>query len=374
MVKSNSLTRLLSDGENHTTEAQSLTDLEWEEVFAVAQRANLFLLLAYQISQAGWALPESLQQIIKERTRQATLHALQKRAELTAVLENLNRAAITPILFKGAVLAHTVYPSYTHRPMGDIDLWVPSEQMVHARTILEALGYRYAEKPHRSHALQSLGDGELQLRGQTALQGLVELHYGVFAGEWMRIATQIDREAVFGRLVPDTVCDQPVLHLAAEDAVVQLALHVGITHQMTVNSLRSLVDLEFLARRGVDWKTVAERCREWRVYTAVSFVIHLWNQILASEQSIQAATALPFHRNRLLRFFVGPADLIEGHELNRSRWRLLYQLCLIDRGRDAMRLLLHTLWPDRSWLQARYGDTRPQIRLLHWKQVFSGKV
>lgn len=302
------------------------------------------------------------------------MDALQKRAELARILAELNDAGIPPILFNGAVLAHTVYPIYTHRPMGDIDLWISRQHMPQAQSVLKSIGYVYKEKEHRSHAMQSLGDGELQMRGQTPLLGLVELHYGVFAGEWLRIVTRVDRSAVYNRLISCTIVDQPAYHLSPEDAFIQIALHIAINHQMTVNGLRSLVDLEFLAQSGMDWEIVFRRCQEWRVYTAVSFVIDFWNRLFATAQSAQAARLLPFRRYSLLSLFVKPIDMVECHSLSSSRWRLLYQLSLVDRVQDAWRLIIHTIWPDQAWLQARYNTTGLRTRFQHFQQIASGKI
>ncbi|MBX3053011.1 MAG: nucleotidyltransferase family protein [Caldilineaceae bacterium] len=365
---------LLVEPNKVASQARLFTHEDWSRVLQIVRRTHLVALLHYGIAQVGIELPLEFQESMRDLLRLATFDALQKRAELARILAELNDTNLPPILFKGAVLAHTVYPSYTHRPMGDIDLWVPHAQMAQAQSVLESLGYRYKEKVHRSHAMQSLGDGELQMRGQTALQGLVELHYGVFAGEWLRIAANVDRQAVYDRLVATEIDGQSVLHLAPEDAFIQIALHVSINHQMTVNGLRSLVDLEFLSRQGMDWETVGQRCWDWRLYTAVSFVIDLWDQLIASEQSSQAAAALPFRRPRLLRLFVEAQDLLEGHSLSQNRWRLLYQLALVDQGRSILRLIAHTLWPDRAWLKARYADTNRWTRLQHFRQVVSGKV
>jgi hypothetical protein len=366
--------RLLVNDSTPEIQDGRLAHADWERILQLSRRGNLSALLYYQVKGTGVEIPADCQETLHARVRRATATSLRQRAELADVLTALNTSGIVPILFKGAILAHTVYPSYTHRSMGDIDLWVLRGEMEQAKVALESLGYRYSEKKHRSHAMQALGDGELQMRGQTSLLGLVELHYGVFAGEWLRIVTGIDRAAVYNRLVAHTILEHPVLGLAAEDAFIQIALHVCINHQMTINGLRSLVDLEFLARQGLDWQTIAQRCQEWRVYTAVSFVIHLWHQLFASEQSLHAAAALPFRRHRLLKLFVGPQDLVEGHDLAQNRWRLLYQLLLVDRGRDALKLIAHTLWPDQAWLKARYSDTHAWTRLQHFRQVVSGKV
>ena len=365
---------LLVDPDKVASLVRLFANEDWERVLQIAQRTHLVALLHYRIKQIGIELPLEFQECMRDLLRLATMDALQKRAELARILADLNNSGIPPILFKGAVLAHTVYPSYTHRPMGDIDLWISRQHMPQAQSVLKSIGYVYKEKEHRSHAMQSLGDGELQMRGQTPLLGLVELHYGVFAGEWLRIVTRVDRSAVYHRLISCTIVDQPAYHLSPEDAFIQIALHIAINHQMSVNGLRRLVDLEFLAQRGIDWQIVSQRSQEWRVYTAVSFVIDFWNCLFVTEQSTQAAATMPFRRAAFLNMFVTPTDIVEGHNLSNSRWRLLYQLALVDRGRDALKLIAHTVWPDRAWLDARYSAADLQTRFQHFRQIASGKL
>ena len=49
--------------------------------------------------------------------------------ELADALDVLGAVGITPVLFKGAVLAYTAYPDPACRPMGDLDLWIDLEAM-----------------------------------------------------------------------------------------------------------------------------------------------------------------------------------------------------------------------------------------------------
>ena len=55
--------------------------------------------------------------------------ALAWEQELERILIALAAVEITPILFKGAVLAYTAYPSPACRPMGDLDLWLTAKEM-----------------------------------------------------------------------------------------------------------------------------------------------------------------------------------------------------------------------------------------------------
>ena len=54
--------------------------------------------------------------------------------------------------------------------------------------------------------------------GRTPGSGLVELHWGVFAGEWLHRAAAVDDGGIRGRAVSVTIAGRPALMLAPEDA------------------------------------------------------------------------------------------------------------------------------------------------------------
>ena len=48
--------------------------------------------------------------------------------------------------------------------------------------------------------------------------------------------------------------------LAPEDAIIQLAAHLAVSHQMAAPGLRGLLDVALLARsQPIGWQAVAER-------------------------------------------------------------------------------------------------------------------
>ena len=61
--------------------------------------------------------------------------------ELITVLQALAAHGVVPVLFKGAVLAHTVYPNYVCRPMSDLDLWLSDAEIEVAVHALTQIGY-----------------------------------------------------------------------------------------------------------------------------------------------------------------------------------------------------------------------------------------
>ena len=114
------------------------------------------------------------------------------------MLDVLVAAGVTPVLFKGAVLAYTAYPDPACRPMGDLDLWIDLDAMPRAQAALESLGYVQRLKVERPLALQAQREGEIQLVGRAPGSGLVELHWGVFAGEWLHRAAAVDDGGIRG--------------------------------------------------------------------------------------------------------------------------------------------------------------------------------
>ena len=93
---------------------------------------------------------------------------------------------------------------------------------------LQTAGYRRHVKDTRPVELQADREGEIQRAGAQPGQGLVELHYGVFAGEWLHRTAAVDSAGVAGRAEPVTVAGRRAATLPPEDAVIQLAVHLAV--------------------------------------------------------------------------------------------------------------------------------------------------
>ena len=66
--------------------------------------------------------------------------------------------------------------------------------------------------------------------------------------------------------------------------------------------------------------------------------------------------------------------MLAGRDLTHGPLRFVYQLLLVDRTRDAVRLLGRALWPEREWLALRYGTVTPSIRWRHLFAALRGQV
>jgi hypothetical protein len=222
-----------------------------------------------------------------------------------------------------------------------------------------------------------LDDNELPMMGSHSGSGLVELHWGVFPGGWLRYTTRINGQVLWKRAVPITLAGQQALMLAPEDQLLQLAVHAAINHNLSLPWLRSLMDIALLARHySLDWKAVVQRARAWRVATAVWVMLHLVVDLAGLDEAQEVVRQLQPStlRRRMLQRFVNADNQVAMRDLSVSRWRFVLLLLLVDRRRDAIRLIFRTLWPEREWLQARYGRAGVRVRVKHLLNALRGRI
>jgi hypothetical protein len=241
--------------------------------------------------------------------------------------------------------------------------------------LLAPIGYQQKDKALRPPALQAARDGEIQFRQQGAEPQLIELHWGIFAGEWLYRVSRVDRMGIRQRLQKTEICSYPVYLLAPEDALIHLAIHLAINHQMNLHTLRSLIDIGLLAQQGIDWAVVAQRARDWHLYHAVAFVLAVWHEIFHLPESQKAVQRMPISswRRAMLQRFVDREDILARPTLSSTPQRFLYLLSIVDHPGDAFRLGGRAVWPEDEWLAARYGRSGWQTRFTHLQSLLQGK-
>ena len=277
------------------------------------------------------------------------------------------RGNLPLVLLKGIALGESVYGGVMYRPMSDLDLWVPASYLPQAMALMVQAGFRQDGKEKRPPELQLLSDGEIRFYQPQWVQNLVELHLAPFSGWWGKHTAAIETEAMWQRLEP--LPTRPDMQqLAAEDAVIHFAVHTAVNHQFDLHLIRSLVDIALTAqKRGVDWQVVAERAQRWRVATAVYTVLTLLHQLIGLPELEPALHALrPSWLHRwLFRRILAPEKAINGFALPHPLLRFPLLLLLVDRPRDIAKMVFRTLWPEKAWLEARYGG-----RVSHWGHLW----
>jgi len=274
--------------------------------------------------------------------------------ELEIIVRAFQAAGITVVPLKGAWLAESVYATIAQRTMVDVDLWVQRKELDAARQVMESLGYSSRSKADRPQELQDALTGETQLFKADAT--MVELHWNLFPGEWVRHTARIDEQAVWGRTLPYK--GEDVRQLSPEDTILHLCVHLAVNHQMSLTGLRTLLDLDRLRRRwNIDWSTVAQRAREWRVSNATWLVLQMLEEGFGDpERRLPLRDLSPSPLRRwVLRRFISLRKLIEGFDISNDPKRFLFLLALVDRPAAVFHLILRAFVPDRAWVTLRYG-------------------
>lgn len=347
---------------------KSLDDADWFKIIELAKKMQVVQTLFTYLKLQEVVLPPAVAQAIYDIHLTNAVRNTRILHILEIVLEALVKKGISVVPFKGAWLAESVYRNIALRNMGDIDLWTPKSQIDDAKQVMYSLGYESRSKDSRPQALQDVLGGETQMFKTGS--PMIELHWNVFPGEWLRHTGRVNDEEVWRRTLP--LKGENIRQLSPEDALIHLCVHLAINHQMSSAGLRSLLDLAELRKKFViDWAIVAQRARAWHVATATWLVLEMLSELFGDpEKRLPLNELRPSPaRIRVLRRFVTPDKVMDGIEISGGPKRFLYLLALVDSPVDALCLILQALFPDRAWLTLRYGlQDAPEWKV--WWQRF----
>lgn len=309
--------------------------------------------------------------------QQATLAIAATDWNIEQLLGRLARAGIDFRWVKGGALAYTVYPHPACRPRGDLDLWIQPAQLEAAVATLQQTGYTVHNRADRPVAFIRLMGGEQQLYHKEAAVHLIELQWPVIRGEWIRRTTHVDHAAMWQRPIGVTVGQQTFSTTAPEDTLIHLCVHQAINHQFQTPALRNLLDIHLLVSSGtLNWSVVTERAQAWHLKSVVWTVLNLARQLFATAVPAAVLQQLqpPLPQQRMIKKLKLQQIVLRAETASYSFKRLLIQFALIDRASDALRLIWRSIYPEASWLRARYSDEGTAIRRLrtrHLKTLFT---
>jgi hypothetical protein len=341
--------------------------IDWNVTIEVARQHGLLPLLRYRLGPFQEQVPAAAWKAMQHGYYASVARGLLLSHQLEKVLAALDAAHVPVVLLKGAALSKAVYPDPAMRSMGDLDLWVPRERLDDARQAMTDLGYAARSKGQRPSGLQDAFLGETQMVSQNLGLELVELHWNVFAGEWLRHTARIEEAGIWERTV--ALDGTGARQLSPEDAVLYTCLHFAVNHQLTGLGLMPLLDLELMEKTWtIDWDLVVRRAHDWQIATATWLILDLWTWLFGRQDAriwYRALRPRPF-RQRIL-WSISFRALVENCPLRKGLARRLFLLLLVDRPVDAFLLVRQAFFPGPEWLRLLYGlDNAPAWRI--WLQ------
>lgn len=227
-------------------------ELNWKNVFQLAEDHGLLPILAQQLQPDSGAMPAEVYDRLQVSARQNVRRNLLFSAELLRIAHAFSASGIEFLPHKGVVLNEYLYGSASLRRVTDIDLIVRPEDRIKATGCLEKLGYRSALqlKPHLERAAMRHTHEWLYVRD--GLQ--VDLHWQLIdRASW----PSFNIETAWNVLVPMRWQSLELSMLPPELLLVTLGLHAA-EHEW--NQLQMFTDIAALVKRNprLNWNDVEQ--------------------------------------------------------------------------------------------------------------------
>ncbi len=331
--------------------------VDWPGIMRLARRHGVFSQLAGNLFRvAGDRIPAPVRDDLRQALRSSAARSLLLLQLAGRFVDLLAAAGVPCLTFKGPVLAAQVYPDYTVRYSGDLDLLVPASGAGRAWDALRHAGWQ-----PRHPAARPLIGLLTMLRNEMSfynpLSASVDLHWAMeFAGFRVCRSPDVWAQAVQvpieGRVYRTVSLDHHLLHVCAH----------GVYNQW--QALRYVLDVAALlaSAPGRDWSVsvaVAHRTGHARF---LRLGAHLARRLLdapvpqAIESDMLADARTEALADDIAAYLVDPG-LQPMRPLFRPRWVLQ----AMDRARDRWRYRCDLVWRPRlkqMWREAHGAKAR----------------
>ncbi len=235
------------------------SDLDWDILLDLARWHGVVPLLYSAIQRYLLStVPQEVMLELRENYLAGVQRAIGLAAELTRLVALFNAAGIRCIPIKGPILAMAAYGNLALRQFSDLDILVPPEDVLAAKSVLLAEGYHPDPLLSQQHEVLRLRTHYVYAFTQEVGAVCVELHYRLrpryfaFALGWNNLSAWREQAMAGGTVLPQ---------LATADQLLFLCAH-GANHCW--ERLAWICDIAELLRRDVplDWESIQRRAQD----------------------------------------------------------------------------------------------------------------
>ncbi len=275
--------------------------LAWRDIARSADEHGVFPAVVRNLRRLGWPhVPEAIRKELEAAER---LNAVRNRLlarGLGTILGRFARAGFPIIPLKGVALAESLYRDVSLRVCSDVDILVPRRAVGHAIELMQADGFRGADRYHaRATEIDLLLRSNMEYclgSPPASFQYVLELHWDI-AWRWRADSEMVDHLWADAR--PGTVLGADAWALSPEWELLYLALHAA-RHRWS--ALKWLVDIhEICVRGGLDWAGVQDRARRFGLERALYLTLGACRTLLGTPLPPTLAAHAPPRRLRVLR-------------------------------------------------------------------------
>lgn len=247
--------------------------IHWDDLSIRAIVFGLAPLLHHRFSQWRYVLPPraaaklSANYLAHEERNQRIAN------QLGEVLAACHDKGLHPVALKGVHLAAWIYPAPALRPMNDIDVLFPLQELREAEQVLEQLGYGGKHKSpevgagvtkHTSTFRRDTPTGATPNPYlSTNAEAMVEPHTSL-EESWFGLKVNIT-PGIMERAQMAALFGHPCRVLEPTDLLLHLCIHFCFHLIMGAPSMVQLVDLSTVIQKGdIDWETFVARSSSCR--------------------------------------------------------------------------------------------------------------
>lgn len=207
-------------------------DGDWTEVFKLAIRHDVFLLVFDSVGQS--AAVQALPQFAEMQTRflKFMVKSVNQTYEIRHLDELLDSEGIAHLFLKGAFL-RAAYPKPELREMCDIDILIPQEREADALRLVKLDGYEMRDELTTSHNTEHFKLPYQALELHTQMVPRESAYFPYYESIWTRIRQRADAYA----------CD-----LSLAEQYVYLIVHMAKHYYNGGTGLRSILDIAVFER------------------------------------------------------------------------------------------------------------------------------
>lgn len=286
--------------------------------------------------------------------------------ELVTILRNLSEMGVQAAVLKGAALILYVYERMAQRPMVDLDLLLPFEDLEKAKEVFKQLGYtELSPRPFEDYS--GLCWNELMVVREDGKGPTVELHWHLLDNPYY--AGRLTTPTLISRSKPKEIADVQAQVLDLEDQIIHLSCHNYYHH--LGGFTRSLVDIAFvIARYGdeVRWQELLSRAVDSDTKMAVRSAFDQLTDGWYTKIPETAQAEMESWSSSLREQYYAWSQ-------RREYLRSLRTLGALPSLGLKMRFLRGQLFPQSSYLEWRYGiEPGTPWPLAYSKRLMSGVV
>ncbi|MDK1081113.1 MAG: nucleotidyltransferase family protein [Anaerolineae bacterium] len=333
-------------------------DLNWDDLAIRAIVYGVAPLLNQQFTDWGYEVPSRAAAKLSANHKAHEIRNSKISKQLGEILELCKQKDLHPLALKGVHLASFYYKSPSLRPMNDIDLLFPPNEVDRAKLLFEEIGYGGKHKSpelgpgitkhtstYRKQAPNAATPNPyLSTEGEVMIEPHISLEESWF-GLKVDITPGIHHR---GQLI--SLSGQPCLVLEPTDLLLHLCIHFSFHLIMGSPSIVQLVDLMTVTqKKETDWSVFMERAATYRAAPFALTGLSLAKKLLAAEVPDSILKKLWDNTPRSLASRIDGMGL--SHILKRTQQKPLTNLReRIRRGFTDRAETAHWAPDIRSWL------------------------